>query len=237
MCTVTFHNNSKELVFTSTRDESRERPPALAPRKVTYEHGFLYYPVDPQSEGTWFGVKSDGTVVVLLNGAEKKHIINPPYRKSRGLVLLDILRSLHIPEKWQSVSLLDIEPFTLVLYFRSKLYQLRWDGKEKQRLVLDETQSHIWSSSTLYVDEIALKRGSWFTDFLDRKKHVLSAEDLIAFHTQTHTEDKENGLLINRNDRLLSKSVTQCTLTKKDFRFIHIDLLTLEKTVLSDNLT
>jgi uncharacterized protein with NRDE domain len=51
----------------------------------------VIYPKDPKAGGTWYVVDENGTVLVLLNGAEEKHTIKLSYRKSRGLIVLDII--------------------------------------------------------------------------------------------------------------------------------------------------
>jgi hypothetical protein len=96
-------------------------------------------------------------VAVLLNGAAEKHQLKPTYRKSRGLILLDIISADSPIEHWKTINLLDLEPFTIVLFQENKLYQLRWNEIEKETIDLDVSKNHIWSSSTLYPKEIREK--------------------------------------------------------------------------------
>lgn len=166
MCTVSFYNNKDQIIITSNRDESINRPLALPPTKITFNHSTIYCPIDPQHNGTWFAVNQNNSVFVLLNGAEKKHFHNPPYKKSRGLVLLEIAGSINYLDKWHSIDLEQIENFTIVAFFKGKLAQLRWDGSKKSHLFLDENKSHIWSSSTLYDEHTIKRRKEWFDDFL-----------------------------------------------------------------------
>jgi hypothetical protein len=44
----------------------------------------VIYPKDPKAGGTWYVVDENGTVLVLLNGAEEKHTIKLSYRKKPG---------------------------------------------------------------------------------------------------------------------------------------------------------
>jgi uncharacterized protein with NRDE domain len=145
MCTVSFYKGKNQIIITSNRDESIKRPLALAPKKILLKHSTVYCPIDPLHNGTWFTINQKGNVLILLNGAEKKHIPKHSYKKSRGLVLLDIVDSINIIEKWQSVDLHLIENFTIVSYFDGKLMQFRWDGIKKSHINLDENKSHIWS--------------------------------------------------------------------------------------------
>jgi uncharacterized protein with NRDE domain len=66
------------------------RPSAIA-LKLYCKWQECYLPEDPKAGGTWYVVDENGTVLVLLNGAEEKHTIKLSYRKSRGLIVLDII--------------------------------------------------------------------------------------------------------------------------------------------------
>ena len=77
-------------------------------------------------------------MLVLLNGAEEKHIDTGNYAKSRGLIVIEIIGSTSPFNAWQTIDLDRIEPFTLVLFENFKLYQLRWNGEEKNVLEFSE---------------------------------------------------------------------------------------------------
>lgn len=53
--------------------------------------------------------------MVLLNGAKEKHLVKPFYRKSRGLIVLEIASENDSLECWKKIDLTEIEPFTMVL--------------------------------------------------------------------------------------------------------------------------
>lgn len=236
MCTVTYYRDSVRMIITSNRDEHFTRPAAIPPQKFSAENGSIYYPIDPQAMGTWFCAKSNGDGLVLLNGADKKHIPSPPYRKSRGLVLLEIAGFDNLTFGWEKIELENIEPFTLVLSASERLFQCRWNGASKEIIELDAMTPHIWSSTTLYAEEVISSRENWFGEFLAERNSVLSSESLMAFHTQTHGSDKENGLIINRAEQLLTKSVTQCV-TEKDLLTInHFDLEKIETSVIQERI-
>jgi len=208
MCTVSFVNNNGVAIITSNRDEKVIRPLAIVPRNYCRNGKNIIYPKDSKAGGTWFAVDENGTVAVLLNGAIINHVPATAYRKSRGLIVLDIIESDSPKDFWKQIDLENIEPFTLVLYQQKKLYELVWDGLSKRTAKLDETQSHIWSSVTLYPEEIRKKRSDWFFGFI-RDKNEISAMDLLHFHKNTHTEDAQNGLIINRENVMKTLSVTQ----------------------------
>lgn len=236
MCTVTYYRNTQGTIITSNRDEHIDRPLANAPGKNVFDNCVLYYPTDPVASGTWFGVKNNGNTYVLLNGADKKHVSNPPYRMSRGLVLLDIMKHDYPLQCWNGIDLLNIEPFTIIVSTPQLLHQLRWNGNIKQQINLDPNQYHIWSSATLYSDEIIHQREQWFFTFLQNKNYSLTSKDLIDFHTNTHKMDKQNGLIINRNQTLLTKNVTQSSVANGGFTITHFDLIKDTKSIISDRI-
>jgi hypothetical protein len=210
------------------------RPAAIPPQKFSAENGSLYYPIDPQAMGTWFCAKSNGDVIVLLNGADKMHIPSPPYRNSRGLVLLEIAGFGNLTFGWEKIELESIEPFTLVLCASSRLFQCRWNGATKAIIELDASTPRIWSSTTLYSAEVIASREKWFKEFLAERKGILTSESLMAFHTQTQSADKVNGLIINRAEQLLTKSVTQCVIENDLLTINHFDLNKIETSIIKE---
>ncbi|MEM1003408.1 MAG: NRDE family protein [Bacteroidota bacterium] len=238
MCTVTFYKGEGKVIITSNRDEHVKRPLAIPPQKIITKNGWLYAPIDPVSNGTWFGVTNQGNVIVLLNGASHKHEQNPPYRKSRGSILWELLnRASDLEEDWSSISLVDIEPFTLVAYIDTCLMQLRWDGKMKSRTLLDEGQHHIWSSATLYDPKVTAVRKSWFDHFIQQRTEAIEENDILYFHTNTRRGDAENGLVINRAQTMLTKNITQCICTKKAMTIRHFNLINGKHASLNDELS
>lgn len=227
MCTVSFVNNNGVVIITSNRDEKVIRPAAIPPRNYCENGKNVMYPKDSKAGGTWFAVDKNGTVLVLLNGGVKKHHSLFPYRKSRGLIALDIISSLSPKDFWKEINLEDIEPFTLVLYQTGELYELIWDGLVKIKTVLEVTKNHIWSSVTLYPEEIRKKRSDWFFDFLKDKEEI-SDQDMLDFHRNTENDDSENGLIINRENVLKTLSVTQVVIKQNKGTMRYFDLIKTE---------
>lgn len=224
MCTVSFVNFKDKIIITSNRDEQRLRP-AFAPMPYLINQKQVYFPKDPRAGGTWFAVDAFSNVVVLLNGASEKHLWNPPYLKSRGLIVLEIIGADDAILKWETINLDNIEPFTIILYQRPKLFQLRWNGIEKELVSLNPIQNHIWSSSTLYPSDIRKNRAQWFEKFMNAKA-TISESDLFHFHQYTESENQENGLVINRNNLLQTLSITQTVIENNKVGISHLDLLT-----------
>lgn len=227
MCTVSFVNSYGKIFITSNRDEKIVRPSAIPPRNYTINGKNVIFPKDPQAGGTWYIVDEKGTVLVLLNGAAKKHQSLNKYRKSRGLIVLELISSSSPKDFWEKIDLGNIEPFTLVLYQKKQLFQLRWNGTQKEKEKLDTNQKHIWSSSTLYSEQIRKKRADMFFTFLESKA-LLSESDIYQFHRYTDNEDTENGLVINRKGELKTLSITQSIIEKNKVSILHYDLMTDE---------
>ena len=224
MCTVSFVNVNGKIIITSNRDEKIIRPNAIEPKTYHLNNKKVIFPKDNKAGGTWYAIDEHSNVLVLLNGAEEKHVLKDNYRKSRGLIVLDLISSESPLEAWNAIDLDLIEPFTLVLFENQKLFQLRWNEIEKSTLELDTNQSHIWSSSTLYSKEIRAKRANWFSTFLDTQPEV-NEEELFNFHRYTEEENTEHGLIINRNDVLKTLSITQTILEQNKVVIQYSDLI------------
>jgi len=224
MCTVSFVNSPEGIIITSNRDEKVIRPSAIAPKNYCQNGKNIMFPKDAKAGGTWFAIDENRTVLVLLNGGANKHLPELFYRKSRGLIALDIISNPSPKDFWNQINLEDIEPFTLVLYQQDELYELIWDGVLKMKTLLDAGKNHIWSSVTLYPKEIRQKRANWFMDFLKTKKEI-SASEMLRFHRNTEEDDSENGLIINRENVLKTLSITQAVIDKNKCVLRYYDLV------------
>ncbi len=222
MCTVSFISSNGKAILTHNRDEKVARQSAIEPQKYFINQKNIYFPKDQKAGGTWYAVSENGTVLVLLNGADEKHQLKPSYRKSRGLIVLDLISSNSPILAWNSIDLSAIEPFTIVLFQDKKLYQLRWNEIEKTTLNLDSNQSYIWSSSTLYSKKIRRQREELFQIFI--ASNEISAENLFQFHRYAKKDDSENGLVINRNNDLKTLSITQTMIQENKIVLSYHDL-------------
>lgn len=224
MCTVSYVTTNGKTVITSNRDEKVIRPSAIEPKKHIINKKKIVFPQDPKGGGTWFAVDELGTILVLLNGANEKHKKNIPYRKSRGMIVLNLISSLSPKDFWGKINLDSIEPFTLVLFQEKELYQLRWNGMDKESIVFDIKKNHVWSSVTLYSKKIRKNRDDWFHSFLDSKP-TISESEILHFHRYTEKENTKNGLVINRNNELKTLSITQTVVEKNKVAIFHLDLI------------
>ena len=197
MCTVTFLPlENSNFILTSNRDEQKERE-TVPPKKYLEDEVELVYPKDKIAGGTWIGASSKKRLVCVLNGAYKKHIRKDSYKKSRGVIAKEILKQENFPNYIEELDLNEIEPFTLVIVDWNeefKLYELVWDEEEKLFTLLPN-EPKIWSSSTLYTNEIKEVRRKWFGEWVE--KNEFSTNTILEFH---HSEigEKSQSVLMKR---------------------------------------
>lgn len=225
MCTVTYIPSKDGAFITSSRDEQQGRPPALVPEGYTGQTGRLLYPKDTLAGGTWFAVHEKGTALVLLNGARQRHIPQPPYRKSRGLVLLELADNWQILSAFNCLNLKNIEPFTLILLEEGTLFECHWDGTGKTVKPLDATLPHIWSSVTLYDPPVISQRRQWFEQWLEGYP-VPDPENVLQFHCFSGDGDPYHDVLMNRDGKVLTVSITSLHLTANHARMSYLDIRT-----------
>src|SRR5437763_7529422 len=162
MCTVTFIPSKEGIYLTSNRDEKHWRSAAIGPEAYAFTTGRIIFPKDGDAGGSWIAIHENGNAVVFLNGGFVFHQSKPPYRKSRGLVLIDLINHESPLASFHEIALEGIEPFTAVIWQGYELHECRWDGKDKYAKQAAADQPHIWSSATLYDEEVASKRKKWF---------------------------------------------------------------------------
>lgn len=223
MCTVTYITLKHGCLLTSSRDESATRPSAIPPE--LYEHNGIkmLYPKDTKANGTWIAFTQTGNAAVLLNGGFVKHDATPPYRKSRGLVFVDIISHPQPAFYFSEMSLDNIEPFTLVLFISGFLFEAIWDGTQKHFIQLDETASYIWSSVTLYSPEIINKRKIWFEEWLTENDNP-SLTSVFSFHRFAGHGDASNSIFMNRKNEMLTVSITGIHISHNKAFMQHFDV-------------
>lgn len=226
MCVLTFLPSGEDgFILTSNRDEATVRLAAFPPKKYLEKGVPIFYPKDPQGGGTWIGGCGSFTLC-LLNGAFQKHEPAPPYRQSRGRVILDFYAFLNVKKFIEEYQFEGIEPFTLVILDKcNKLIvnEIRWDGERVHYANFPADIPKIWSSSTLYPDEVIAERAAWFTDFLERNKNI-DSDEILKFHHFGGKKDVENAIKMNRNDVLKTVSITQFQVDETQFKIQYEDL-------------
>jgi uncharacterized protein with NRDE domain len=229
MCTVTVIPYNKGFILTSSRDENPFRE--TIPLTVGDKDETLLFPKDKKGGGTWIVASPTGYSACLLNGAFENHDRKPPYKLSRGKILLDSMKS-EDPETYiNNYNLEDIEPFTIVLISRRGNYlkEFRWDGNAKYNLKLDSEKSYIWSSATLYDLSAREQRRSAFERWM--LKGTASPEGIFKFHNSRHLEEEENDVLMYRNKYLKTISISQVVMANETNYFRYTDLVKNENII------
>ncbi len=223
MCTVSFIPAQDGFLLASNRDEKHFRSAALPPATHATEQGLLLFPQDGDAGGTWIAANEYGHAVVFLNGGFVPHVSAPPYRKSRGRILLDIIGQATPVETSTTLHLEGIEPFTAVIWADGALHEFRWNGTERHLRKLSPHKPHIWSSVTLYEDSVIRKRESWFHTWLE-KHPAPTLDELLHFHQFTGDGDLHNDLLMNRNGQVYTVSITGMHIGRHSTLMKYIDL-------------
>ncbi len=221
MCTLTFIPFSNGAVLTHNRDEHELRKHAVLPEIVHKNGKKFIFPKDGQAGGTWIGL-SETKSLCLLNGAFEAHQSNPPYQKSRGLVLLDALELDNLEIFCEKYSLEYIEPFTMIEFNHqtNELFEFRWTGNSRH-LALPDLKPQIWSSATLYTPEQQKIREQLFHQFIE-KTVDMDESKIKAFHTNTSTGDVETSLVMKRPNGVKTLSISQIS-TVENLQFYHED--------------
>jgi len=207
----------------SNRDEAVNRK-TVPPKRYENKDISLVYPRDEVAGGTWIGASSKNRMLCLLNGAFVKHNRKSSYKKSRGIIVKELLEVGDVFTEVQEYDFDDIEPFTLLIVdwnSELKLIELIWDGTNTQITDLP-LEPKIWSSSTLYNSEMKTFRQQWFKEYLNQNGS--SSEELLYFHEHYGVGDPMLDLKIDRG-LLKTVSITMFEKNEDDIQVVYKDLL------------
>jgi uncharacterized protein with NRDE domain len=208
MCTVTYvPQKNGGFTLTSNRDEAPHRSPQNITQTNLYQRNMLF-PRDTTAGGTWIATSDRNRVVCLLNGAFDFHRHEPPYRKSRGLMVLEAFEYPRLADFTKNYDFCDMEPFTFILSEGEKLIELRWDGTQKYMQELNHQAMHIWASATLYTSEVQQKRVNWFEAWR-KEQEDYHPERILDFHRTAGDGDPWNDVMMNRQGIVQTVSITQ----------------------------
>lgn len=228
MCTVTYIPNKEGYLLTSNRDEKLDREPATQPIYKRVGEYLLLFPKDPLAGGTWIAQSDSGTTACLLNGAIEKHLSRPPYRKSRGIVVLDLFRYDSLAHFSREYNFNGIEPFTLVLLeneIQTMLSELIWTGEKVIINRLPAEEPRIWSSVTLYNENVRQDRRKWFANWLDKHASI-KFEGVLTFHEFGGLGKMDEIFNMKKDGIWMTKSITQVQKQDRNYIMRHKDMLT-----------
>lgn len=224
MCTVSFvYRGGKDFMLISNRDEAVNRK-TIAPKKYEGNGVALVYPKDEVAGGTWIGASSKNRILCLLNGAFVKHDRMLSYKKSRGIIVKELLEVNDVFTEMYKYDFNGVEPFTLLIVdwnSELKLIELIWDGVKTQFTDLP-LEPKIWSSSTLYSSEMKRFRQQWFQEYMSQNGS--SKEELLYFHEHYGVGDPMLDLKIDRG-LLKTVSITMFEKAEEVIQVVYKDLL------------
>lgn len=232
MCTLTYLPTAEGFLFTSNRDESTERERAVFPSSSQSKSGKLLMPLDPQGGGTWILAAETGEAACLLNGAFVNHVRKPPYRKSRGRVIVESFDFENVSDFLDTYDFENIEPFTLVKVSNTSgersLHEIRWDGHKLSHTQTDSTLPHIWSSVTLYNEQMRAKREQWFEEWLNAG-HTFTAQNIQDFHLNGGEGDPTVDFKMTRSGGLQTISLTSVEVRMNEAEIEYYNLLSNQR--------
>jgi len=214
MCTVSYINGAHGRMITSTRDENESRAEAIPPKLYRHGQQTICYPKDPSKGGTWMAIRKDGWVAVLLNGALEPFKAQPHHVKSRGMIILELMRHPNFLGLLKQTDFHNMAPFTLLLSSADRLIEVRWNDQKATFGELDVNQSHIWSSATLYNKKTRQRKESIFRMFLNLTNGSPLPCDIFRFHKGQFQRSGEDVLHKNEKN-IISVSITQAQPEKK----------------------
>ncbi len=224
MCTVSYvSSRDGSFVFTSNRDESPNRN---ATELVDLHQGGkrILFPRDTGAKGTWIALSDSNQFVCILNGAFKKHQRKLPYRTSRGLMALEFFEYRDLTHFLEDYTFQGMEPFTMIIYDRGRLVELRWDAEKKHVKELDLSGHHIWSSCTLYPDEWVARREDWFESWFQANTEF-GTDEVLDFHKNAGVGDSSYDVIMNRSDVVRTISISSIRYDKTGMHFRYENLL------------
>lgn len=231
MCTLSYIPNTRnkgEFIVTDNRDESVERP-AHFPEVYQELNTELLYPKDKTAGGTWIGISRKKQMMALMNGAFKQHERKKSYKKSRGLVVKELLAADDIKKAFEEYDLEGIEAFFAVVFTWNvgvEIYEMIWDEKNAYLNAMDASKPHLWSAAMTYSAEQHQHKLKAFEGFLIQNQDSDNiAKEVWDFHQLRELNGKE-GMVIDRGI-LKTTSVTQYLHSNSDRNSIRYkDLIT-----------
>jgi hypothetical protein len=208
MCNVTFLKNKYSTILTSDWDGNVERGYSLPPIVATYGTKKVMFTRDEKTGGSWFAATDNGDIAVVMNNKAKDHINKENHLKSSSLILLEIISADSPFDVFAELNLQPIEPFSIVLYSNSKLYELIWDGDGKSINAPDTDSEHLWALAPEFGEGSLAEKEKQFKDFLIKKPKPYAAA-IRTFHKEL----------------CKAFSITQAVLMSNNIMFYHMDML------------
>lgn len=227
MCTVTYIPTRNGFTLTHNRDEAPSRSLFSIEAQHMANGDNLLFPRDAAAGGTWIVTAQSGKTACLLNGAFERHQRTPPYRRSRGLMMLDFFNEDNPNTFFDHYELEGLEPFTFLFFQPGEVVEFRWDGAKKYYKPLPANEPHFWCSATLYPGEMQVTREQVFRTWLGSKKdgETPDPQALMQLHLTGSVGDPEYDFVMAREGRVQTVSITQVVFRKNNSSMRYLDLL------------
>ena len=186
MCIISFYKENDQVILTHNRDESISRVASPQVEKRVWEGKTYFAPVDQEKQGTWIFYNEDYIACILNGGKTKPTTLKSTYRKSRGLILLDVMKYENVIEYARNEDFTDIAPFTMFIYDlkNKKTNLLFWDEKELEINYLSENNFVFRCSSTLYTSENMHDLEKLFPKF-----NEVTSDEIFSLHQSIQMKD------------------------------------------------
>ncbi|AWB66117.1 hypothetical protein C2869_06535 [Saccharobesus litoralis] len=225
MCTYTWLPQSSGAIVTMNRDERRERPEGDKITTLSYQQGSLqvYYPIDKQAGGTWFGYNTAGLCLALLNRYQdaENQSIPEAVKRSRGDIIPHLLKCASLPHVIQQIETNDFSgypAFDLMFTDGQELWQLSHRNPQ-QKPVLQQHASDLpfmLTSSSVAPEVTFNYRHHQFTQFLKHTSKTTAEFILEHFHL-VQTKGLESESVLMSRDLSHTKSICQIDLGAQSY--------------------
>jgi hypothetical protein len=219
MCILSIVKSQQGIVITSNRDEQRSRKNSLAPEFLDLGKCKAIIARDAQAQGTWMLTDNLGRTAILLNGAFETHIPSPPYRESRGIILMNLFQEDNFKSAFLFFNLEKIEPFQVIYLDRNQAFQCVWDGNQKHLFELDLSTPQGFFSPTLYSKEQQDEKRNHFFKTLGEIDSIDSAQ-LLEFHSNQNINSSDLNFFMSREHQT-TKSISQVELNSTKTKYVH----------------
>ena len=219
MCILSIVKSEQGIVITSNRDEQRSRKNSLAPEIIDLGERKAIIARDAQAQGTWLLTDNLGRTAILLNGAFESHIPAPPYRESRGLILMNLFQEENFKSAFLFYNLENIEPFQVIYLDTNQAFQCVWDGNQKHLFVIDLSTPQVFFSPTLYSKEQQVEKRHHFFKTLAEIESIDSSQ-LLEIHSNQNINSLDLNFFMSREHQT-TKSISQVELHSRHSRYVH----------------
>lgn len=207
---MTWARRADELTLCFNRDEQHSRAESLPPR--VWREGFLA-PVDGDAMGTWLAVKTDGTVLALLNHYPPDFTKRTP-APSRGALVAALAAhpELPTPALLRRLGAESMNPFRLVALSMTRTVVFTWNGRRLSRDGMFGDTGFITSSSW-QTQAVTAVRHEMFRRWL-QEIEIPKLEQMIQFHSIAHHAKGSAWAVCMRREDARSVSLNTIHITK-----------------------